>query len=440
MSTTTDKFGNNKLVLLVDLLVFSICALAAARIAYSVPYETFLDQMPVALLVVGVSLYLLSVFEVSLDVTLSSLISRALISVLLALAILLVVIYLLGPGTGRDVYGRGVLFLTMSGFSLYLIVTRYILFQYQKSQKPFQSWIFVGEPAQFEELKSDIKRYRRHRIENRDISWLRDNMDTLINRGVVLGGMPGTDSKMAKQLINAKFSGVKVTNLDQFYENVLERVPLFNINEDWFFRSSGFGYVNDSIRQRVKKTMDIGLVILSAPVSISLFLLGAVLVIVFDKQNPIFVQERIGQHGRTFNIYKLRTMTQRGSESESGEWTQTGDSRVTSVGKFLRQYRIDEIPQLFNVLTGSMSIVGPRPEQPAYTELLSQKIAYYDIRHAIKPGITGWAQVRFPYGASVDDARSKLEYDLYYIKNYSLLLDISILIKTFYTVFSGSGR
>jgi len=440
MATVTDKFGKHKLVLFVDLVVFSLCAFVAAKMVYSVPIEKYLEQIPAAVLVVGVSLYLLSVFEISMDVTLSSLVSRALLAVALALAILLVIIYVLGPGTSRDVYGRGVLFLTMSGFSAYLVVTRYLLFQYQKIKKPYQEWIFVGEGGQFDELSNDIKGYRTHRAEKQDIAWLKNNMEQLENRGIVLGNLPETDSLMAKQLINAKFSGVKVANLDQFYENVLERVPLFNINEDWFFRSSGFDYINDSMRQRVKKTMDVALVIITAPITLFLFAVSCALIIVFDKQNPLFVQQRTGRHGLTFKIYKLRTMINSNTEDQIGEWTLTSDSRVTRVGKFLRQYRLDEIPQLFNVLAGSMSIVGPRPEQPSYTELLSKKIAYYDIRHAIKPGITGWAQVRFPYGASVDDARSKLEYDLYYIKNYSFLLDISILIKTIYTVFSGSGR
>lgn len=440
MTIPTNNFLNNKLVLLVDVAVFLLCAVVAAIVAYGVPMETFLYQIPAAILVVWVSLYLLSVFEVSLDATLSSLILRALISVALALAILLVIIYLLGPGSGQGVYGRGVLFLTMSVFSLYLVATRYVLFQHQKMKNPFQEWIFVGEPSQFEELRKDTRIYRQYRITKQNISWLKDNIETVEDRGIILGRIPETDSSMAKQLLNAKFSGVKVTNLDQFYENVLQRVPLFNINEDWFFYSSGFGYVNNSIRQRVKKTMDIALVILSAPITMLLFLIGVILILVFDRQNPFFVQQRIGQHGRTFQIYKLRTMTSKDNVIQDDKWTCKDDPRVTRLGKFLRRYRVDEIPQLFNVLTGSMSIIGPRPEQPSYTELLSQKIAYYDIRHAIKPGISGWAQVRFPYGASVDDARSKLEYDLYYIKNYSFLLDINILVKTVYTIFSGNGR
>ena len=247
------------------------------------------------------------------------------------------------------------------------------------------------------------------------------------------------DNSLSQDLIGAKFNGTKITGVDQFYENYLGKIPLFHVNENWFLNTAGFGFINDSIRQRVKKTIDLVLVTTTLPLTLSVFVLLSVLIIVFDRQAPIYSQKRIGQHGREFRIYKLRTMIKNDVQSKSA-WTEENDLRVTKLGKVLRQYRLDEIPQLFNVLRGDMSIIGPRPEQPSYTAMLESKIPYYDIRHSVKPGITGWAQVKFSYGSSVEDSKAKLEYDLYYIKNYSLVLDLTILLKTVHTILSGSGR
>jgi exopolysaccharide biosynthesis polyprenyl glycosylphosphotransferase len=157
----------------------------------------------------------------------------------------------------------------------------------------------------------------------------------------------------------------------------------------------------------------------------------AAIAIASDGPGPIFYrQTRVTQHGRTFLLFKLRTMRV-DAERHGAQWAAENDPRITRVGAFLRRYRVDEVPQLINVLRGDMSLVGPRPERPVFVRELAETIQMYHLRHGVKAGLTGWAQVNYPYGASVEDARRKLEYDLYYMKNYSLLRDIAIMLQTF---------
>lgn len=457
MLASQHKLGFNKVILLVDLLVFSFVSYLVATQIYDVAWETYIRQLVPALFVVGVSLYLLSAFEISLNVSLSSLLSRNLIAISLALAILLVIIFALGPGTSRDVYGRGVLLITTGIFSAYLLVTRFALFKYQRKKIPFHDWVFVGSDRHFQRLLKETISLPRHKFTAKSIEWLEKELDGTLDAGVILDDSLYADPELGQKLIDQKFRGATITSIDNFYQNYLEKVPLFHIREHWFISTEGFGYINDSIRQRVKRTMDLLIVVATAPVTLFTVMLLAAIIVLVDRQNPFFRQLRKGWHGRQFRILKLRTMRTQSSHNDSiniskdtkikdsssaavTEWTTVNDSRVTKLGQFLRRYRLDELPQLYNVLVGNMSIIGPRPEQPDYTQMLEKTIPYYDIRHSIKPGITGWAQVKFPYAASVADSRSKLEYDLYYIKHYSLQLDLAILIKTFYTIFSGSGR
>jgi len=173
-------------------------------------------------------------------------------------------------------------------------------------------------------------------------------------------------------------------------------------------------------------------------VSFPVFIFTAV-AIRLDSGDPIFFkQQRVGKENRLFTIWKFRSMVQN-AESDGAVWARENDFRITRMGKWIRLLRIDELPQLFNVLRGDMSLIGPRPERPEFVNDLEQQIPYYRIRHCVRPGITGWAQLNYRYGASVEDALHKLEYDLYYIKSMSILLDFNILLKTIGVVIFGQG-
>ena len=170
-----------------------------------------------------------------------------------------------------------------------------------------------------------------------------------------------------------------------------------------------------------------------------IMLLAALAIVVEDGMPVLFRQERVGRYGQGFHVLKFRSMRTDAEKDGVAHWAQSNDPRVTRVGRFIRKTRIDELPQLFNVLRGEMSLVGPRPERPSFVEQLTEQIPYYAIRHSVKPGLTGWAQVRFSYGASLADARRKLQFDLYYVKNHSLVLDLQILVETVRVVLFGEG-
>ena len=168
-------------------------------------------------------------------------------------------------------------------------------------------------------------------------------------------------------------------------------------------------------------------------------LLAAIAVKLESRGPIIYRQERVGERGRNFQILKFRSMIQSAEAIDKPQWAKPGDSRITRVGRIIRATRIDELPQIFNVLVGDMSFVGPRPERPTFVNQLAEQIRFFDMRHSLKPGITGWAQVRFHYGASIEDSVEKLQYDLYYVKNHSLFLDLMILLETVQVVIGRKG-
>jgi len=245
--------------------------------------------------------------------------------------------------------------------------------------------------------------------------------------------------ELVRELMKMRLRGVYIYNWAEFYEKFGQKIPPVCIKDDWFVFTSGFSLLHNRINTKLKQLIDLVgagfLLIVTLPIA----LLTAI-AIKLDSGGPIFYSQiRTGLNGKKFRVYKFRSMHQN-AEQNGIQWTKEKDPRITRVGRLLRLTRIDELPQLWNVLKGEMSLVGPRPERPEFDVLLRQEIPYYDVRYLIKPGITGWAQVSYPYGASVEDAHQKLAYDLYYLKNYSLLLDAAIALKTMRVMLLGKGR
>ena len=231
-----------------------------------------------------------------------------------------------------------------------------------------------------------------------------------------------------EELLACRMSGMVVEERESMYERITGKIAVQSMRPSYLI--FGRGFAKEPLLLVMKRVLDIVASLLGLIVSLPVSLL-AILAIRLDGRGPIlFRQDRVGQDGQVFQVLKFRTMRV-DAEKESGPvWAKESDPRITRVGKFLRMSRVDEIPQMFNVLTGRMSFVGPRPERPYFVDQLSKRIPYYPLRHTAKPGLTGWAQVRAPYGASVDDAMDKLRYDLYYIKNMSPLFDLSIMLRT----------
>jgi len=240
-----------------------------------------------------------------------------------------------------------------------------------------------------------------------------------------------------RELLDCRLAGVQVTDLARFFERVHGRVPIESVKVSWLIY--GNGYRQDWVRRLVKRTFDIVVSLVMLTAMAPVMLLVALLIAVEGGGPIIYRQERVGFRGRPFVVLKFRTMQKDAEKDGTPRWATVRDSRTTGIGRFLRQCRLDELPQLLNVLRGEMSFVGPRPERPPFVSMLTEKIPFYAVRHSVKPGITGWAQVRYTYGASVEDAGMKLEYDLYYVKNNTFLLDLQILLETVRVVLLQEG-
>ncbi len=240
-----------------------------------------------------------------------------------------------------------------------------------------------------------------------------------------------------RQLLECRTRGVRVHSMAAFSERLNGEVPLDSLKASWLIYGNGFA--QGWLRTTVKRLFDISASLVLLALSWWLMLLAALAIFIEDGGPVLFRQQRVGRSGRLFSVLKFRSMRTDAEKDGVARWAQANDSRVTRVGRFIRKTRIDELPQLLNVLRGEMSLVGPRPERPGFVEQLTEQIPFYAIRHSVKPGLTGWAQVRFSYGASLADARRKLQFDLYYVKNHSLVLDLQIILETVRVVLLGEG-
>ena len=241
-----------------------------------------------------------------------------------------------------------------------------------------------------------------------------------------------------EQLLECKHNGIEVTDVGRFLERESGEINLA-VSPSWLVFSEGFHAT--LLRKATKRAFDIAsataVLLLTWP-----FMLLVALAIRLESgrgQPILYRQRRVGEHGRAFHLYKFRSMRTDAERDGVARWASTNDDRVTRVGRFIRKVRLDELPQLWNVLRGEMSFIGPRPERPEFVDGLNNKITYYSLRHSVKPGLTGWAQLRYPYGSSEEDASMKLTYDLFYVKNHSLRFDMMIFIQTIEVVLFGRG-
>ena len=245
---------------------------------------------------------------------------------------------------------------------------------------------------------------------------------------VVLALQERRNALPLKDLLRIKTKGVHVNDFSSFIERETGRVDLDTVNPSWLIFSDGFSS-SRMFSSAVKRIFDITASLILLVLTLPVIALFAVLVKLDSKGPAFFRQTRVGLYGEPFTLIKLRSM-RTDAEKDGAKWAEENDPRITRLGRFIRKVRIDELPQTWSVLKGQMSFVGPRPEVPSFVESLEEEIPFYGERHMVKPGITGWAQINYPYGASVEDSRRKLEYDLYYAKNYTPFLDLVILLQT----------
>lgn len=245
--------------------------------------------------------------------------------------------------------------------------------------------------------------------------------------------------KYLKRIFDLKINGLKVLSYKDFNESIQKKIDITKIDEEWLLESNGFDILNNESQKNIKRVFDLIIAIILIIMTIPILLITAIIIKLESPGPIVFKQFRIGKNMKKFKIYKFRSMRIHDSEKYS-KYTLENDERVTRFGKFIRKTRIDELPQLFCVLKGTMSFVGPRPEWDELVDEYEKKIPYYNLRHLIKPGITGWAQVMYPYGECVEDAQRKLEYDIYYLKNQDFLMDILTIMKTAKIVIFGKGK
>jgi len=250
------------------------------------------------------------------------------------------------------------------------------------------------------------------------------------------GGDP-TDDALRERVIDLRLRGARIYDDSAFWEQHLGRVNLDRINTGWFLRAEGFS--NGALSRAIKRVGDITVSLLLLALTLPLMMGVGILIKLDSRGSVLYRQQRVGRYGEHFTLLKFRSMREDAEPEGAPRWAAKRDPRITRVGALIRSTRIDELPQLLNVLHGEMSLIGPRPERPHFVAQLTRVIPFYNERNYVKPGITGWAQVNYPYGASVEDARQKLSYDLYYVKHRSTLLDLVILVATIRVILFREG-
>ncbi len=305
---------------------------------------------------------------------------------------------------------------------------------FSKNSNPQTRWGFYGSLNMFKNL----------------LSWDQDNEKNIIkiinsfdldnkheNDGYIIEDLKSLSKLDQNYILNESIKGKPIFNLIEWSENFLSRVPSEILSAKDLIKIKFPAQVS-SFQLRLKRLGDILLSIILLLSFLPFFIILALLIYLEDRGPVFYSQKRSGLMNKSFFIIKLRTMSIN-SEKNGPQWSTTNDNRVTKIGKVLRKYRIDELPQIINVLKGEMSLIGPRPERPEIDKKLSQEIINYNLKYLAKPGLSGWAQVNYPYGASIDDSRMKLSYDLYYLKHFSFFLDLLILLKTIKLVFNAEG-
>ena len=369
-----------------------------------------------------------------------------------------IIIFIYAKGQERYIgewFGRGILPIGLSIFALYASTTRLLVHHWFRGYHDNFKWLVLGDIHDSTAFHKDFVRtfdQSNFTLLVKDktcessapklpIAGTWDEIDKWIEKpwaGIIVNNPTMIPDALLSTLMKKRLAGMKVYDLIEFYENIWFKIPIFCLRDAWFATSSGFLLLHNAVGLKFKRIIDLILSIIFLITMSPIFLITSIIIKLMG--GPIiYKQTRTGEAGKEFIIYKFRTMNI-DAEKDGHKWAAKNDPRITFIGKLLRLTRIDEWPQCSHVLKGDMSFIGPRPERPEFNETLERELPYYKLRYLVKPGITGWAQILYPYGASLEDSMEKLQYDLYYIKNYSILMDFTIILKTIRVVLLGQGR
>jgi len=414
-------------------------------------YVVMLEPALLLIAVVNVAfLYAMNVYYVSRQSNALRLMSRSFIAVVISTVLIGMLIYFFRGAQYAPLFWRSIFLIGMSFFAVWASLSRYFSCVLVRRLTTEYRWLVLGTDHFSMTIHDAIAATGNDleflpdlsgKVSNlSESAWLRDfSRFRASYLGVVLCKDYQPDQAATAWLIRVRLQGVRIYSAADFFELICQRIPVQEVEDQWFVFSSGFDLLYKDISFKIKRMIDFIIAFFGLILAFPCMLLIACAIKLSDRGPVLFSQLRTGAGSLPYRLYKFRSMVIN-AEQDGPQWAQINDQRITPVGHFLRRSRLDELPQLWNVLQGSMSLVGPRPERPEFTRELEARIPYYDMRYVVKPGITGWAQVRYPYGASVEDAEQKLAFDLYYIKNYSLTLDLYILFRTIRIVLTGGGR
>jgi len=445
-----------------DLGFFLACAAAvySARLDFSPSIlEPFVIGVGVLVLI---SQYLFDSYSFRADRPFSSHAVLNFSSVFFAGLFIATGVYVLKPAVDIPIFWRGNLPSTLALYSIYLVLGRLLIGTLVRTHGQTNTWSFIGSDKGYEKL---VKRVR---AEGRPMLFERLDSSVLFEEvkpsstdseswsnlheakgirslqfpkysNVVIERSSVDEADMARALAALRFDGMNVCSLDQFYEIEFGQLITQSLDATVLLDPNKYLLGGSRLSWKLKRITDIFLAILGIVAFAPLIGFALILIKATSRGPGFFTQTRTGLFNKPFQIIKLRTMVQ-GAEQTGLDWTQPNDERITRVGRLLRQLRIDELPQVWNVLVGQMSFIGPRPERPDIIRELITQLPYVELRHIVRPGITGWAQVQAGYASSVEDWAQKLEYDLFYIKKFSLVLEIKILAKTLRVIVLSKGR
>lgn len=458
-----NHFISRTVILLIGAEVFVLMFMV--YLAASIRFFDYLDPFPFSFLslfpeavtftfIMILSMSAMGLYQLDTRLNIKDTLFRLMPSMMLGFGITTLIFYLL-----PDLYlGRGILGLIMLLALSGILLTRAAFLKWSRLGILESQAIVLGIGGKAKEFVEQAKKDPSHRgfriigfvplpdeelhVSGYTILPKVDSLMSLVNRYGAREIIVAIQERRGgcfpiQDLLECKLNGIKVTDSAAFFERERGQIRVNSLYPSWLVFGGGFD--QSLLRSGIKRVFDLAASGVLLAVTLPVMLVTG-LCILFEDGAPVFYrQERVGKGGKTFMVLKFRSMRSDAEKSGKPQWATADDPRVTRVGRIIRKLRIDELPQIFNVLNGDMSFVGPRPERPYFVNQLCTEVPYYNVRHSIKPGITGWAQVRYRYGASVDDAIEKLQYDLYYVKNHSLFLDVIILIDTVEVVVLGKG-
>lgn len=420
-------------------------------------FATFSDNFPEAItfaIVLILSMTTLGMYDLDEREDIRYTLLRLMASLVLGFGLMTLVYYLF-----PDIYlGRGLLGIAMVIAGAGIFLTRFILHRRQSSSLLGSRIIVLGTGRLAKECSDLVEKegggHKFHvvgfvsmpnevcQVTSSPVLPLRGTLMSMANEYnakeiVVAVRNRRSEYFPIQELLECKLNGIKVCDMATFFERETNQIRVDYLQPSWLVFGGGFD--QSFLRTNIKRDFDLLASIILLIVTLPVMLLTALCIFIEDRRPILYRQERVGLDGQPFMVLKFRSMRNDAEKSGKPQWAAENDPRITRTGRIIRKLRIDELPQIINVLKGEMSFVGPRPERPYFVQQLCEEVPYYNIRHSIKPGITGWAQVRYQYGASVEDAIEKLQYDLYYVKNHSLFLDLIILLDTVQVVLFGKG-